>query len=193
MFGGGYGETVYRSLLLQEYSKVAAKQWRRRHRRRRAARNPARAGEEIMAMTTADAPSGEELLDVMTRLTDVLAEETALLRTGLRRRDRAAAEQEDRALRALCRGDQGGRARRRPGRRRCRSRCASSFRRAVAASPRSRRRTPRPCASAARPPGCLLEMVIELVEAQRRPTSGYTANLTPARAPLLAVALDRRL
>jgi hypothetical protein len=31
------------------------------------------------------------------------------------------------------------------------------------------------------------------VEAQRRPTSGYTANLTSARAPLLAVTLDRRL
>jgi hypothetical protein len=40
----------------------------------------------------------------------------------------------------------------------------------------------------------LLEMVIESIEAQRRPTTGYTAGLAqPPSAPLLAVALDQRL
>ena len=40
----------------------------------------------------------------------------------------------------------------------------------------------------------LLQMVIESVEAQRRPLSGYTARLAPTRATsLLAVALDRHL
>jgi hypothetical protein len=37
-------------------------------------------------------------------------------------------------------------------------------------------------------------MVIDSIEAQRRPTRGYTAGLAPAAsAPLLAIALDQRL
>jgi hypothetical protein len=146
-----------------------------------------------MAMTTtADTPGGDELLDVMTRLTDVLAEETALLRTGLIA-EIAPLQGKKIELSA---------------------RYAAAIK-AVGATPtgtpslpvtlrlhlstRSRRlaEIAQENAEALRIGGAatrlLLEMVIESVEAQRRPTSGYTANLTSARAPLLAVTLDRRL
>jgi hypothetical protein len=134
-----------------------------------------------------------ELLGFMTRLADLLAQETALLRAGrvgeiaplhsgkIELSARYAA-----AIKAL--DITPGTAPSLPAA--ARSQLAAAGSRLAAAAQEN--------ADALRIGGAatrlLLEMVIESVEAQRCPLSGYTARLAPARAaPLLALALDRHL
>ena len=134
-----------------------------------------------------------ELLGVMTRLTDLLAQETALLRAG--RVGEIAPLQSDKVeLSARCAAAikalnlTPGAARSLPAE--VRAQLTATGGRFAAAAQEN--------AEALRIGGAatrlLLQMVIESVEAQRRPLSGYTARLAPTRAAsLLAVALDRHL
>ena len=142
---------------------------------------------------SARAVAAGELLDLMNRLMDLLGEETTLLRSGrvaeiapLQAEKTTLATRYAAAIKAL-----GSMAEQGP---------VLSIGLRVQLAARSKRlaELAQENAAALRISGAatrmLVEMVIQSVEAQRRPTSGYTASLAPApSAPLLAVALDQRL
>jgi hypothetical protein len=141
----------------------------------------------------AGAAAAGELLDLMNRLMDVLVEETTLLRGGciaetapLQPEKTTLATRYAAAIKALAvMADKG-------------QSLSIGLRVELAARSKRLAEVAEENAEALRIGGAatrmLLEMVIESAAAQRRPTSGYTASLAPARSqPLLAVALDRRL
>jgi hypothetical protein len=142
---------------------------------------------------SARAVAAGELLDLMNRLMDLLAEETVLLRGGrvgeiapLQSEKTVLATRYAAAIKALDVGPDKAPS------------ISIGLRVQLAARSKRLAEVAQENAEALRIGGAatrmLLEMVIESVEAQRRPTSGYTASLAPApSAPLLAVALDRRL
>ncbi|HJT08097.1 MAG TPA: hypothetical protein VJ747_14285 [Stellaceae bacterium] len=143
--------------------------------------------------SAAGAVAAGGLLDLMNRLMDVLAEETALLRDGrvgeiapLQSEKTSLATRYAAAIKALGVGTDKA------------SSLSIGLRVQLAARSKRLAELAQENADALRVGGAatrmLLEMVIESLGAQRRPTSGYTATLAPARStPLLAVALDRRL
>ena len=138
-------------------------------------------------------PAAGELLDLMNRLMDLLAEETTLLRGGrvgeiaaLQAEKTTLATRYAAAIKALGVGSDKA------------SSLSIGLRVQLAARSKRLAELAQENAVALRIGGAatrmLLGMVIESVEAQRRPTSGYTARLAPVPpTPLLAVALDRRL
>jgi hypothetical protein len=142
---------------------------------------------------SANAVAAGELLDLMNRLMDLLAEETMLLRGGrvgeiapLQAEKTTLATRYAAAIKALDVGPDKAPS------------LSIGLRVQLAARSKRLAELAEENAVALRIGGAathmLLEMVIQSVEAQRRPTSGYTASLAPARsAPLLAVALDQRL
>ena len=141
----------------------------------------------------AGAAAAGELLDLMNRLLDVLVEETTLLRGGcigetasLQAEKTTLATRYAAAIKALAVMVDKGQS------------LSIGLRVQLAARSKRLAEVAEENAEALRIGGAatrmLLEMVIESAAAQRRPTSGYTASLAPARSqPLLAVALDRRL
>jgi len=141
----------------------------------------------------AGAAAAGELLDLMNRLLDVLVEETTLLRGGcigetasLQAEKTTLAMRYAAAIKALAVMVDKGQS------------LSIGLRVQLAARSKRLAEVAEENAEALRIGGAatrmLLEMVIESAAAQRRPTSGYTASLAPARSqPLLAVALDRRL
>ena len=151
----------------------------------------AHAGDEAaMTIAAASSPptSGRCSRPSLDRLTGVLERETALVRAARSPEIAPLQSREDRGSpRVMPRRYQGGPGATPTGTPCCRSRSASSFRRAVAASPRSRRRT-RGLAHRRRghPPAAGDGRRIRGSAADAR--QRLHRRLTPARAPPLAVA-----
>ena len=143
--------------------------------------------------SSANAAAAGELLDLMSRLMDLLGEETTLLRAGcvgeiapLQAEKIMSAKRYAEAIKAL-----GAITDKAPS-------LSIGLRAQLAARSKRLAELAEENAAALRIGGAatrmLLEMVIESASAQQRPTSGYTASLVPAPpAPLLAMALDQRL